>query len=102
MTKKSILIEPKGREIVLNGKSYKLPPSNLNTIAEVEEVFDCSLQQVIERMNERQATTLRKLLYALLKSDYPDLTLDAIGNLVRIKDLSNVMNIITEVLTDME
>jgi hypothetical protein len=103
MGKKSVLTEPKGREIVLSdGKTYKLPPSDINTIAELEDVFDCSLQEITERLNQKQATTLRQILYGLLTNGYPDLTLDDVGKLVRIKDVGDVMNIITEVLTDME
>jgi hypothetical protein len=101
--KDNVLAEPKGREITLSdGKTYKLPPSDINTIAELEDVFDCSLGEIIEKLNQRQATTLRQILYGLLKKSYPDLTVEGVGKIVRIKDLGNVMNIITEVLTDME
>ena len=96
----NILTEIKGSEIVLaDGKTYKLPPRDINTLAALEEAFDCSLDKLRERFEKRQASAFRLLLFTLLKHNHPELTLEDVGKLVPIDKLAEVSEIITKTLS---
>lgn len=96
----NILAEIKGSEIVLaDGKIYKLPPRNVNTLAALEEAFDCSLDKLMEKFEKRQASAFRLLLFTLLKQNYPELTLEGVGELVPIDKLAEISEIIAKALS---
>ena len=86
-------------KIKLGNKEYKLSPFNLNVMVGIEEEFDCSLNEVGNLLDTRQAVTLRKLIYILLKDDYPEITKAQIGQLITLKNFEEVSNQIAKVLT---
>ena len=72
----NVLNEEQPTTITLgDGKEYTLPPINLNTLAEMEDNFECGIDRIMELFAERSATTMRKFLYILLKENHPKLTL---------------------------
>ena len=89
---KSILTKPKGKKVVLSdGQEYTLSPFNLNTLADMEEAFDCDLQDIQGKLAGKTATSFRKLLYVLLKENYPELTLQDVGRLVEMAAVGEVI-----------
>ncbi len=93
---KDILATPKGKTVTLaDGKEYTLAPMNLNTLANMEETFDCDLADLTEKMSGRSASVFRKLLWVLLREDYPDLTIDKVGKLVQLDQMTSVVAEIT-------
>ena len=96
----NILAEIKGSEIVLaDGKTYKLPPRDINTLAALEEAFDCSLDKFMEKFEKRQASAFRLLLFTLLKQNHPELTLEDVGKLIPIDKLAEISEIIAKTLS---
>ena len=91
LKKTDILTTPKGQVVVLSdGKKYKLAPLNLNTIAELEEAFDCGIDVLESKLTET-AVTLRKLLWVFLQEEYPYLTLKDVGKLIVLKDMERIL-----------
>lgn len=86
----------KARTIQLGGKNYTLSPLNLNVLADIEEEFGCSLEQVNKMLRGKGAqavkrcTLLRSLVYVLLKENYPEMNKKRVGELV---DLTNMEQI---------
>ena len=96
---KDILATPKGRTIKLaDGKEYTLAPLTLNTLANLEEAFDCDLEELQSKLAKRGATAFRKLLWVFLRGDYPDLTLVGVGDLVELSQMSEVVTELTAAL----
>ena len=95
----NILSEAKGKEIILaDGKIYTLSPLNLNSLANLEEAFESSLDKLMDKFGERQASTFRLLLFVLLKENHPDLTLQDAGKLVPMDRLVELSNVLGEIL----
>ena len=99
-TKKSILVIPTGREITLGGKAYILSPLNLNALANLEEEFQGGLDKVFEALNKGQASTVRSLLFCLLRDNYPELTQRRIGEMVSLKDLPVISKVLGAIIAE--
>lgn len=74
----------------LDGKQYQIPMLNLNILDAIEEELGCGINGIQELFSKRQAGTLRGLVWAILKDNYPELTKEAIGQAIRFKDLAPV------------
>lgn len=100
MTKKSVLATPKGQTIKLaDGKEHTLAPFDLNTLANLEEEFDCDMGELQEKLTKRTATSFRKLLFVLL--DDPNMTLQDVGKLVEMKAVGEVVENLTAALSEL-
>ena len=96
---KDLLATPKGKTIKLSdGKEYTLAPFTLNTLANLEQEFDCDLEELTAKLAKRAATSFRKLLWVLLREDYPDLTLEGVGKLVELNQMNEVVSELTSAL----
>ena len=93
-----LIKEDKPQTLKLGEKEYTLSPLTLNVMVGLEEEFDCSLADIGDLLTKRQATTLRKLLYILLK-DNSELTKDEIGKMVKVEDLEQISSMIGKALT---
>lgn len=98
-----ILATPKGRIIKLaDDKEYTLAPFNLNTLANLEEAFDCDLDKLEEKLSGRTATAFRKLLWVLLREDYPKMTLIEVGKLVQLDQMTDLVEELTAALGELK
>jgi len=94
-----ILATPKGKTIKLaDGEDYTLAPFTLNTLANLEEEFDCDLEELQTKLTKRTATAFRKLLWVLLREEYPDLKIDGVGKLVELSQVSSIVEELTAAL----
>jgi len=101
--KKDILATPKGKTFKLaDGKEYTLSPFNLNTLANLEEAFDCELEELESKLKKHSATAFRKLLLVLLLEDYPDLTLIDVGKLVSLDKMTDIVAELTIALGELK
>ena len=98
-----IMEEPKGRVITLSdGKDYTLAPFTLNTLATMEEEFDCDLEQLQEKLGGRTASAFRRLLWVLLHETHPELTKDQVGKLVRLDKMGEIMAELTAAIESLK
>ncbi len=86
------------KTIKLGDKDYRLSQLNLNVMADIEEAFNCSLMKLGKELEKRQATTLRRLIFILLKEEYPDITLAEIGKSITISNLATVNKTLAVIL----
>ncbi|KKK86072.1 hypothetical protein LCGC14_2766900 [marine sediment metagenome] len=94
------LATPKGKMVKLSdGNEYQFPPMNLTVMADLEEAFDCDIEEVMGKLAKRSSTNLRKMLWVLLQYDYPEMTLKEAGQLVLIPALKEVSKEILSVLS---
>ena len=105
-TKKSkdILAEVKGKTIKLaDGKEYTLSPLNLNLLANLEEAFDCGLEEMGAKLSTgRAATAFRKLLWLFLRDNYPELKEVDVGKLVEVSNMKEIVAEVTVALEDLK
>lgn len=95
-----ILATPKGRTVTLSdGNEYQLPPMNLNTLANIEVTMGFGLAALAEKMETGTMTTMRLLIYALLKESHPKLTLEKVGKLVTLKEMGELSEMIGSIMT---
>lgn len=93
------------RTIILGGKHYVLSPLNLNVLADIEEEFNCSLEQVHKMLRGKgsaavkRCTLLRTLIYILLKENYPEMTKTKVGALVDLTNMDKVDDAAGKALT---
>ncbi len=94
----NILAQEKPKTVKLaDGKEYILPPIDMTTLANIEKVMGFGLGRFAAKVETETMTTLRALVYALLKENHPELTLEGVGHLItlkEIKDLSETISII--------
>ena len=95
-----LIKETKPNFITLGGEEYKLAPLNLNFLANIEEEFNCNLEDIDEILSQKRIWALRKLLYILLKDDYPDLTREKIGKLVELNQLGEISEAVKRAITE--
>ena len=95
----NILAEEKPKNVKLaDGKEYTLPPIDLTTLANVETTMGFGFNKFSTRMESETIGTLRLLIYALLKETYPDLTLDGVGRLITLKEMTSLSATISEIM----
>ena len=95
----NILAQEKPKPVKLaDGKEYKLPPIDMTTLANIEKTMGFGLGRLQSRLDLEPMTTMRALIYALLKEEQPDLTIDGVGRLITLKEISTIASTITEIL----
>ena len=95
---KNILSTPERKTIKLGDKEYRLSALNLNVLADIEEGFDCSIDKVGKMLDKKRASALRRLVYILLKQEYPDMTLEKIGELIDLSNMAEVSEALAKTL----
>lgn len=89
-----ILKENKPFTITLSdGKEYKLPPFDLTTFANIEESLG-GISNLHKESIDKPNTTFRRLFWALLKENYPDITLEQAGRLATLDKLKEMAGVI--------
>ncbi len=96
---KNVLSKPKGETIKLGDKEYWLAPLNLNTLANIEDEFDCGLTELGTMLEKKQASTMRKLVYVLLKDQYPKMAMTKIGELIDLTNMASISEALAKVLS---
>ena len=95
----NILEQEKPKSIKLSdGKEYTLPPIDLTTLANIEKTMGFGLGRFAIKLETESMTTLRALVYALLKENYPDMTLDGVGHLITIKEIADLSETISTIM----
>jgi len=85
--------------IRLGNRDFEVPPLNLNILSEIEAEFGCSLTQLGDRFEKAQASTLRSLVWILVKLNKPEITKEQVGELIMLTDLETVSNQVEMILT---
>ena len=99
MMETNILAEAKPKVITLaDGKEYTLPPIDLTTLANIEKSMGFGLNKFSSKLDNETMSTLRALVYALLKENHPDLTLEGVGHLITLKEISTLSSTISEIM----
>lgn len=96
----NILAEEQPQYLTLaDGKNYEIPPMNLTTLANIEQTIGFGLGRLQEKMVDETATTLRLVIYALLKEANSKLELEEVGKLVTLEVMKNVSTVLGKVLS---
>jgi len=99
MTEVNILAEEKPKSITLSdGKEYKLPPIDMTTLANIEKTMGFGLGRLQSKLENETMTTMRALIYALLKEEQPDLDIDKVGRLITLNEISSISGTISEIM----
>ena len=95
----NIMAEEKPKTLTLaDGKEYKLPAINLTTLANVEQTMGFGLGKLGDKLENETITTMRSLIFALLKEEQPELDIDTVGSLITLKEMSTVSETISEIM----
>ena len=95
----NILAEEKPKSITLSdGKEYKLPPIDMTTLANIEKTMGFGLGRLQTKLENETMTTMRILIYALLKEEQSELDIDEMGHLITLKEMSSVSSTISEIM----
>jgi len=95
----NILAEEKPKVLTLSdGKEYKLPPIDMTTLANIEKTMGFGLGRLQTKLENETMTTMRSLIYALLKEEQPELDIDKVGHLITLKEMSSISETISEIM----
>ena len=86
------------RKIKLGDSEYELPRCTVNILEELEDELECSSAEIADLLQKRMARTLKRILFVLLRKKYPDMTAEIIGNLVDMRNLTDVATELGSVL----
>lgn len=75
-------------KIELQGKEYFLD-FNLNAFAEIEEEYG-TIDELLAKLSEGRATTLRAVLWAGLISNHPNLSIRDVGSMISFGDVAEL------------
>ena len=99
MSDVNILAEEKPKSITLaDGKDYELPALNLTTLANIEKTMGFGLAKLQSKMIDETASTLRLVIYALLKERNPKLELEEAGRLITFDTMKNISEVLSKIL----
>lgn len=86
--------------VELGGSEYSLS-LNFNALATLEELFGESALdgQMFTAVKLKQAKYLRGIVFACLQENHSEVTLEQVGNLLSIGNISSVMEKVAEVIT---
>ena len=91
-----ILIDEKPKTIkLLDGKEYVMPVMHLTTLANMQKTMGFKFTVIKEKMDEDAIEGGRLLVYAMLKENYPDITLEQAGCLVSVNMIAELTSLIT-------
>ena len=94
-----ILATEKPKTVKLaDSKEYTLPPIDLTTLANIEKSMGFGLGRFAIKMEAEPMATMRALVYALLKENHPGLTLEGVGHLITLKELSSLSETIAAIM----
>lgn len=95
----NILAQEKPKTIKLaDGKDYNLPPIDMTTLANIEKTMGFGLGRFTAKMETEPMTTLRSLVYALLKENQPEITIEQAGRLVTLKEIGSLADTISLIM----
>ena len=95
----NIMEEAKSKTLTLSdGKEYKLPPIDMTTLANIEKSMGFGLAKLQTKVENETMTTMRSLIYALLKEEQPGLDIDKVGHLITLKEMSSISSTISEIM----
>ena len=95
----NILAQEKPKTIKLaDGKEYSLPPIDMTTLANIEKTMGFGLGKFASKLESEPMTTLRALAYALLKENYPELTIEQTGHLITLKEIAVLSETISTIM----
>ena len=95
----NIMEEAKPKTLTLSdGKEYKLPPIDMTTLANIEKTMGFGLGKLQTKLENETMTTMRGLIYALLKEEQPNLDIDEVGHLITLKEMSSISSTISEIM----
>ena len=95
----NILAEEKPKTIKLaDGKDYTLPPIDMTTLANIEKTMGFGLGKFSAKLENETMTTMRVMIYALLKENHPELTLEQTGHLITLKEIKVLSETISEIM----
>ena len=95
----NILAQEKPKSIKLaDGKEYILPPIDMTTLANIEKTMGFGLGSFALKLENETMTTMRALVYALLKENHPELTLDGVGHLITLKEIKELSEVISTIM----
>ncbi len=81
-----------------DGKDYQLPPIDMTTLANIEKTMGFGLGRLQYKLENETMTTMRSLIYALLKEEQPELNIDKVGHLITLKEMSVISTTISEIM----
>jgi len=95
----NILAEEKPKVIKLSdGKEYTLPPIDLTTLANIEKTLGFGLGRLGLKLETETMSTMRSLIFALLKENHPNLDIDKMGRLITLKEIQSISGTISEIM----
>ena len=95
----NILAQEKSETIKLaDGKDYILPPIDLTTLANIEKTMGFGLGRFTLKMETEPMATMRVLVYSLLRENHPELTLEGVGHLVTLKEITKLSQTISTIM----
>ncbi len=98
----NVLKRPQGKEIQIDGVTYKLSPFNLYIWGELEDRLGTTLDKLPDLLMTKQASTLCTILFVFLKDNHPAIKSPSdAGNLITTKDdVLAVSKAITNILVE--
>ena len=100
-TKKSVLAKNAPMDIVLaDGKTYTIPALSMNTLADMEDEFGCDISELEQKFNERKISSMRSVLYVLMKGTYPELSVRDVGGLVPLDKMDEILRPVLTAMND--
>jgi hypothetical protein len=94
----SELLKETKHTIKLGDKEYEIPELSWNDLCAIEDELGCSIAGLQDKFAEKQISTMRSLVYALLKGKYPEITKEIIGQQGKLRDMKTVAETIFEVI----
>jgi len=95
----NILAQEKPKVFKLSdGKEYTLPPIDLTTLANLEQTLGFGLDKLGNKMESQPMTTIRAVIFALLKETYPGIDINEVGHLITIKEMGTISKTISEIM----
>ena len=93
----------KGTELKLGGKKYTPRAFSLNMMVRLKKEWECKTDRDFhtllgEKLEVGGMETMNFLLWYLLRDDYPDLTEEALGEMITAKNLPMVSEVMTELM----
>lgn len=87
------------RIVLADGKEYEIPVPNIDSFIMLEDLMNCSIEDIFKEFERRKLKSTVLMLYVVLKQRYENIEMADVKKLLNFDNLAEVSNVLLSQIT---